>query len=87
MENNADIVEEVQTISSSATFYDWKYKHYFVIVEEGEKNIRACCKLCWKQDTVLCLKRYLQLQEAFRKVHKNVVLKAKEVERAKGKGK
>ena len=41
----------------------------------------------WKQDTVLCLKHYLQLQEAFRKVHKNVVLKAKEVEGAKGKGK
>ena len=28
------------------------YKHYFVIVEVGEKNIRAHCKLCAGNKTV-----------------------------------
>ena len=23
----------------TATFYGWKYNHYFVVVEEGEKNL------------------------------------------------
>ena len=30
----------------TATFYGWKYKHYFVVVEEGENNLRAWCTLC-----------------------------------------
>ena len=30
----------------TATFYGWKYKHYFVVVEEGENNLRARCTLC-----------------------------------------
>ena len=29
-----------------ATFHQWKYSHYFVVVDEGEKNMRARCKLC-----------------------------------------
>ena len=28
-----------------ATFYGWKYRHYFV-VEEGENNLKAWCTLC-----------------------------------------
>ena len=28
------------------TFYGWKYNHYFVVVEEGEKNLRVRCTLC-----------------------------------------
>ena len=44
--------------------------------------------MCWKQDTVLCLKHYLQLLKAFRQCsYKNVVLEAREVKGAKGKGK
>ena len=31
--NSAHTVEEMLIISTSTTFYDWKYKHYFVIVE------------------------------------------------------
>ena len=30
----------------TATFYGWKYSHYFEVVEEADKNIRAHCKLC-----------------------------------------
>ena len=29
-----------------ATFYGWKYRHYFIVVEEGESNLRAWCTLC-----------------------------------------
>lgn len=29
-----------------ATFYHWKYHHYFEVVEEGEKNLKARCILC-----------------------------------------
>ena len=71
MENSADTVEEVHTTSSSATFYGWKYKHFFVIMEEGKKNIRARCRLCAENKTLSlsCARKihYLQLQEAFRK--------------------
>ena len=52
MENSTDTVEEVQTTSSSVIFYGWKYKHYFVIVEEGEKNVRAPCKFCARNKTL-----------------------------------
>ena len=30
------------------------YKHYFVIVEVGEKNIRAHCKLCAGNKILSC---------------------------------
>ena len=30
----------------TATFYEWKYKHHFVVVVEGENNLRARCTLC-----------------------------------------
>ena len=56
-----------------------------MIVEEGEKNIRAPCKFCARnktlsraQNTTSNFKKYLE------KVHKNVVLEVKEVEGAKG---
>ena len=29
-----------------ATFHQWKYSHYFVVVDESEKNMRARCTLC-----------------------------------------
>ena len=54
MEYSADTVEEVQTTSSSANFYGWMYEHYFVIAEEGEKNIRARCRLCAGNKTLSC---------------------------------
>lgn len=30
----------------TATFYHWKYRHYFIVVEESDKNMRVRCKLC-----------------------------------------
>jgi len=30
----------------TATFYGWKYSHYFEVVEEAEKNLGVCCTLC-----------------------------------------
>ena len=30
----------------TATFYGWKYSHYFVVVGESDKNLRAHCTLC-----------------------------------------
>ena len=88
MENSADTVEEVQTTSSSATFYGWKYKHYFVIAEEGEKNIRARCRLCVGNKTLSCARNTTSnFKKHLEKVHNNVVLEAKEVEGAMGKGK
>ena len=29
-----------------ATFYCWKYRHYFEVVDEGDKNLKARCTLC-----------------------------------------
>ena len=29
-----------------ATFYQWKLRHYFTVLEEGDKNMRVYCKLC-----------------------------------------
>jgi len=47
--------EEVVVVSAShaenkgrvkeATFYNWKYRQYFKVVEEGDKNLRARCTL------------------------------------------
>ena len=37
MEECADTAEEVKFTSTCATFYGWKYEHYFVMVEKGEK--------------------------------------------------
>ena len=88
MENSAETVEEVQTTSSSSTFCGWKYKHYFVIVEEGAKNIRAHCELCAGNKTLSCVQNTTSnYKKHLEKVHKSVVLEAKEVEGAKGKGK
>ena len=42
MEGHSTITKGVKT----ATFYGWKYRHYFVVVEEGESNLRARCTLC-----------------------------------------
>ena len=34
------------TEEKQATFYQWKLRHYFTVVEEGDKNMRVQCKLC-----------------------------------------
>ena len=40
------MVEETFTTPGNATFYGWKYSHYFVVVEEIDKTLRARCTLC-----------------------------------------
>ena len=77
MENSVHTVEELQTTSSSTTCYGWKYKHYFVIAEVGEKNIRARCKLCVGNKTLSYARNTLK---SIYNVHKNVVLEARVVE-------
>ncbi|XP_065893472.1 uncharacterized protein [Dysidea avara] len=39
-------VAKILLVEKEATLYHWKYSHYFEVVEEGDKNIRACCTLC-----------------------------------------
>ena len=36
----------MELTSGSATFYGWRYSHYFVVVEDSDKNLQARCTLC-----------------------------------------
>ena len=36
----------MELTGGTATFHGWKYSHYFLVVEENEKNLRAKCTLC-----------------------------------------
>ena len=45
-ETSNTVMEATELRSSTATFYGWKYKHYFVVVEKNEKNLKARCTLC-----------------------------------------
>ena len=38
-------------------FYHWKYRHYFEVTEEGDKNLRARCILCSASAEPLCCAR------------------------------
>ena len=70
--------------SGSATFYGWKYSHYFVVVEDSDKNLRARCTLCppskkplsTAHNTTSNLKKHLET------VHKTTTL----VEKDQGQG-
>ena len=61
-----------------ATVHQWNYSHYFVVVDEGEKNMRARCTLCsasskplsCARNTTSNFKKYLET------VHKTVKLVA-----------
>ena len=66
---------EGSSSTSTATFHGWKYSHYFVIVQEGEKNLRVRCTLCpgnktlsSARNTTSNFKKYLNT------VHKYTVL-------------
>ena len=53
MENSAHTMEEMQAVH--VTFMAGSINtSYFVIVEVGEKNIRAHCKLCAGNKTLSC---------------------------------
>ena len=40
-----------------ATFYHWKYRHYFEVVDESDKNLKVCCTLCSPSSKPLCCAR------------------------------
>lgn len=88
IEHGYSIPTTSSSTSATATFNSWKYKHYFVIVEEGEKNIRARCKLCAGNKTLSCARNTTSnFKKHLDNVHKNVVLEERQVEGAKGKNK
>ena len=39
--------------TSTVTFHGWKYKHYFVLLNENDKNLKVCCTLR-SGKTLLC---------------------------------
>ena len=61
-----------------ATFFHWKYRHYFEVVEEGDKNLKARCTLCSPSSKPLSCARTMTLN--FKKhldsVHKTLNLVA-----------
>ena len=63
-------IEGVKT----ATFYQWKYSHYFVVVEEGVKNMRARCTLCAPSSKPLSSARNTtsNLKKHLETVHKTI---------------
>ena len=80
---------EVASINgtSTATFRGWKYKHYFVLLSENDKNLKVHCMLCSGNKILLCAKNTTSnFKKHMSAVHKNAVLIAKEVEQP-GKGK
>ena len=72
----------------TAIFYGWKYSHYFKVVEEGSKNIKVRCTLCPPNKTLFSAQNTTSnFKTHLTRVHKNMVLVAKEVPQANGKGK
>ena len=66
----------------------WKYKHYFVVMNEDSKNFRARCTLCVGNKTLSSAKNTtLNLMKHLNSVHKNTELVAKEVEKPQEKRK
>ena len=64
----------------TATFYGWKYNHYFVVVEEGERNLWVCCTLCAPSQKTLssaCNTMY-NFKKHLDTVHKGTKLVGKE---------
>ena len=65
-------IEGVKT----ATFYQWKYSHYFIVVKEGVKNMRARCTLCAASSKPLSSARNTtsNFKKHLETVHKTVAL-------------
>ena len=61
-----------------ATFYCWKYRHYFEVVDKGDKNLKTHCTLCSPSAKPLSCAR--NMTSSFKKhldsVHKTVNLVA-----------
>ena len=66
---------------SIATFHGWKYKHYFVLLSEDDKNLKVCYTLCSRNKTLSCARNTTStFKKHLSAVHKNAALVAKEVE-------
>ena len=61
-----------------ATFYHWKYRHYFEVVDEGDKNLKARCTLCSSSSKPLSCARNMtsNFKKHLDSVHKSVNLVA-----------
>ena len=67
--------------TSTATFHGWKYKHYFVLLSENDKNLKVRCTLCSGNKTLSCTRNTSSnFKKHLSAVHKNAALVAKEVE-------
>ena len=61
-----------------AIFYHWKYSHYFEVVDEGDKNLKARCTLCSASAKPLSCARNttFNFKKHLDSVHKNTKLVA-----------
>ena len=67
--------------TSTAIFHGWKYKHYFVLLSENDKNLKVRCTLCSGNKTLSCARNTTSnFKKHLSAVHKNAVLVAKGVE-------
>ena len=59
-----------------ATFHQWKYSHYFAVVDEREKNMRTRCTLCSASSKPLSCARNTtsNFKKHLETVHKTVKL-------------
>ena len=70
---------KMEDMSTKATFFGWKYSHYFTVIEEGEKNIRMHCTLCIGNKTLSCARNTTSnFKKHLTTVHKHINLVAKE---------
>ncbi|XP_065908790.1 zinc finger BED domain-containing protein 4-like [Dysidea avara] len=63
-------------VKKKATFYQWNLRHYFTVVEEGDKNMRVRCKLCAPSNKTLSSARSTtaNLRKHLNKVHQTTPL-------------
>ena len=72
-----------EVAETGSAFHGWKYKHYFVLVSEDEKNLRFCCTLCGGNKTLSSAKNTTSnLKKHLNSIHKNTTLVAKEVDKS-----
>ena len=79
MEASSSTVTVNQGVKT-ATFYGWKYSHYFVVVEEIDKNLRAHCTLCAPSQKTLSTARNTtsNLKKHLDTIHKTTKLVEKD---------
>ena len=78
MEASSSTVTANQGVKT-ATIYGWKYSHYFVVVEESDKNLRACCTLCApSQKTLSTARNTSNFKKHLDTIHKTTKLVEKD---------